>query len=199
MLTVTSASLAITTATLANGVVGSPYTGTIQATGGVAPFVWTVSSGTLPHNLSLNVSTTSSDTVSGLPDAVAQGMAFTIEVTDSAHHIATQAYTVSILPKADSLVPSPARMDFGDETVSSTSGALTETLTNNATTPVAITSIAISGLNAAEFSQITTCAASLAAAASCAISVTFTPAQSGSRSAALTIINTPQEVLTHCR
>ncbi len=69
------------------------------------------------------------------------------------------------------------------------SGALTETLTNTATTPVTITSIAINGLNATEFTQITTCGGSLAAAASCAINVTFTPAQNGPRSAALTIVD----------
>jgi hypothetical protein len=96
-------------------VIGTSYNQTIQATGGVAPFVWTVSTGALPHNLSLSTSTTSTEAVSGVPDTVAQGVAFTIQVTDSAHHAATQAYTVSILLQADSLVLSPASMVFGKE------------------------------------------------------------------------------------
>jgi hypothetical protein len=186
-LTVNPASLAITTATLANGVIGTAYTGTILATGGVPPFAWTVSSGALPSALALSASTTNTVTLSGMPQTVAQGMAFTIQVADSAQHVATQAYTVAILPKADSLVLSPAGLDFGNAFVGSTSGALTETLTNTATGPVAIASIAIAGLNAAKFSQTNSCGASLAAGASCDIDVTFTPTQTGPRSAALTI------------
>jgi hypothetical protein len=192
------APLAITTATLANGVTGASYNETIQATGGVAPFVWTVSSGPLPHNLSLSTSTTSTVTLFGIPDTVAQGVAFTIQVTDSAGHVATQAYTVSVLLQSDSLVLLPASLDLGNELVGSTSVAMPETLTNTATSPLVISSIAIAGSNAAEFNQTTTCGASLAAGASCTINVTFTPGQSGPRFAALTITDdtagSPQSV-----
>jgi hypothetical protein len=195
---VTPAPLAITTATLANGLIGTSYNQTIQATGGVAPFVWTVSSGALPHSLSLSTSTTSTVTVSGIPDTVAQGVAFTIQVTDSAQDTATQAYTVSILQQTDSLVLLPASLNFGNELVGSTSAAMPETLTNTATSPLVINSIAIAGSNAAEFNQTTTCGPSLAAGASCAINVTFTPSQIGPRSAALTITDdtagSPQSV-----
>jgi len=195
---VAPAPLAISTATLANGVLGTSYNETIQATGGVAPFVWTASSGALPHNLSLSASTTSTVTVSGIPDTVAQGVAFTIQVTDSAGHVATQAYTVSILLQTDSLVLSPASLDFGNALVGSASAAMAETLTNTATSPLVINSIAIAGYNAGEFNQTTTCGPSLAAGASCAINVTFTPGQIGPRSAALTITDdtagSPQSV-----
>jgi Abnormal spindle-like microcephaly-assoc'd, ASPM-SPD-2-Hydin len=196
-LTVMPAPLAIITATLANDVIGTSYDQTIQATGGAAPFVWTVSNGALPHNLSLSASTTSIVTLSGMPDTVAQGVAFTIQVTDSAHKVATQAYSVSILLQADSLVLSPGSLDFGNQLVGSASGAQTETLTNTATSPVLITGI-VPGSSPAEFNQTTTCGASLAAGASCAINVTFTPGQTGPRSAALTITDdtagSPQSV-----
>jgi hypothetical protein len=189
-LTVMPAPLMITTATSANGVIGNAYSETIQATGGVAPFVWTVSSGALPHNLSLSASTTSTVTISGVPDTVAQGVAFTIQVMDSAHHVATQSYTVSILLQPDTLVLSPASLDFGNELVGSASGALTETLTNTATSALIVDGMTIDngGSGTTEFKQVaTTCGATLAAGASCAVDVTFTPSQSGPRTATLTI------------
>ena len=60
-------------------------------------------------------------------------------------------------------------------------------LTNNQSTTLNITSIAITGANASEFTQSNTCGSSLAGASSCTISVIFTPAAIGSRSATLTI------------
>jgi hypothetical protein len=44
----------------------------IQASGGVAPFAWSVSSGSLPHNLSLESGSTNIANASGKPDT-AQG------------------------------------------------------------------------------------------------------------------------------
>jgi hypothetical protein len=187
--------MAILTGALPSGVIGIPFSQTIGATGGVAPFAWTVSSGALPHNLSLIPTTTNTVTISGIPDAASQGVAFTIQVSDSAHHTATQSYTVSILLQTDTLVLSAANLDFGNQIVGSASSALTETLTNTATVDIAISSIAISMLdppssNPGEFTQSnTTCGSTLAAGASCAISLTFTPNQTGPRAAVLTIID----------
>jgi hypothetical protein len=197
---VAPAPLAIATTTLANGVIGMSYNQTIQATGGAAPFAWTVSSGAPPHNLTLSASTTSTVTLSGTPDTVAQGAAFTIQVTYPSGDVATQSYTISILPQADSLVLSLANLDFGTpQLLGSTSSALLEMLTNTATAPLVINSIAIAGYNTTEFNQTTTCGPTLAAAASCAINVTFTPGQIGPRSATLIITDgtagSPQSVL----
>lgn len=198
-LTVTPPPLAITTPALANGVVGTSYSETIQATNGVGPFVWTVSSGPLPPNLSLSTSTTSRVTLSGIPESGTQGTTFTIQVTDATDQVATQAYTVSILLQADSLTLSPATLDFATGLVANTSAVLTETLTNTANLPVVINGIAIAGPNATEFQQTsTTCQSSLAAGSSCAVSVNFTPGQVGLRTAALTIsddtVGSPQSV-----
>jgi hypothetical protein len=187
-LTVTPLPLAFVTTQLYSGVIGTSYDNVIQATGGFAPFVWTVSDGALPHNLSLGTSTTNTVTLSGIPDTVAQGVAFTIRVKDSFGQVATQAYSVSILLPADSLVLSPGNLYFGGGLVGSTSGALPETLTNTATSPVVINGISIAGSSkATEFNQTTTCGPTLAAGASCNINVTFTPAQVGARYAVLTI------------
>lgn len=191
--------LAITTPTLPNGVTGTFYSQTIQATGGVAPFVWKLSHGALPHNLSLAASTTNAVTISGTPDTGAQGVAFAIQVTDSDLQVATGSYTVSILLQSDSLVPSPAGLNFGNEVVGSPSGTLAETLTNSGTSDLAIASLTITGTNPAEFNQTsTTCGANLPAGGNCAINMTFLPAQVGPRSAAITIdddnVGSPQSV-----
>lgn len=53
---VTSPTVAITPATIANGVVGTPYTTTITATGGVAPYSWTTNN-PRPQGLSLSGAT----------------------------------------------------------------------------------------------------------------------------------------------
>jgi hypothetical protein len=96
----------ITTTSLPNGVVGTPYMQTILATGGVGPFGWAVSVGTLPHGLTLNSSVTNSVTISGTPD-VQQTAAFSIKVTDSTNQSASQPYTVTIAAAPVSVSVSP--------------------------------------------------------------------------------------------
>ena len=53
-------------------------------------------------------------------------------------------------------------------------------------------------MNAGDYSQTNTCGASLPAAGSCSVSVTFTPALAGARTASLTLAddasNTPQSI-----
>jgi hypothetical protein len=89
--------LTITTTSLVDGNQNSPYFATIGATGGVEPFIWTVSTGTLPAGLALGTSTTDSVTISGTPTT--QGSSsFTIRATDVDGNTSSQAYTVSIDP-----------------------------------------------------------------------------------------------------
>jgi hypothetical protein len=91
---------------------------------------------------------------------------------------------------------SPNTVAFGNEGVGSTSSAQSTTLTNRGTSAINIRSIGISGPQSADFQQTNTCGASLAAGASCSVSVTFSPSASGSRAAFLQIVddayNTPQ-------
>jgi len=89
--------LSISTTSLADGMVTFPYSQTILATGGVAPLVWIVSSGSLPHNVTLTSSSVSSVTISGNPDTP-QTATFTIQVKDSKNQSAAQAYTINISP-----------------------------------------------------------------------------------------------------
>jgi hypothetical protein len=140
-------------------------------------------------------------TVSGTPDIASLGVAFTIQVSDSAHHTAPQPYNVSILLQADTMITSSASFDFGNQIVGSASDAQTEALTNTGTADILIggITIAATAATAGEFKQIsTTCGASLAPQASCEVSVTFTPGQPGPRTAVLTVtydtVGSPQSV-----
>jgi len=93
------ADLSITTASLPGGTVGTLYNQTLAATGGVSPYNWTVSSGSLPAGLSLNSSTgamTGTPTTSGTAN-------FTVQAADSQTPAdsATKALSIVISPAGD--------------------------------------------------------------------------------------------------
>jgi len=71
---------AITTGALTAGTVGSAYSATIAGSGGIGPYIWSISSGTLPAGLTMN----SAGVISGTPTAVAVGTTnLTFVLTDS--------------------------------------------------------------------------------------------------------------------
>jgi hypothetical protein len=82
---------------------------------------------------------------------------------------------------------STTRLGFGNVTVGTTSAPLNATLTNKGAVPFSVTGISVTGTGASWFAQTNNCPASLAAGASCTISVTFTPLAAASKSAKLTI------------
>jgi len=85
----------ISTMSLPAGNQGTPYSGTVSATGGVGPFSWSVSSGSLPTGLSLAASTTNSVMITGTPGT--QGTSnFTIKITDSSGAFGTQPLSITI-------------------------------------------------------------------------------------------------------
>lgn len=88
--------LSVTTTTLPNGAQGAAYSTTVQATGGQAPYAWSLISGALPPGLSLSAT---SGTVSGTP-TTAGTFNFTLRATDSGapQQQATQALSIQILP-----------------------------------------------------------------------------------------------------
>lgn len=71
--------LAIKTSSLPAAEAGISYSQTLQATGGIPPYQWTITSGSLPTGLTLNPS---SGAISGTPTVVATSN-FTVKVTDS--------------------------------------------------------------------------------------------------------------------
>lgn len=92
---ITPPPLSISTATLRDGMATFPYSQTVAAAGGVAPFVWSVASGNLPQNVLLASSSAATVTLSGKPDT-AQIAAFAIEVRDSRGQSATKNYAINI-------------------------------------------------------------------------------------------------------
>jgi dienelactone hydrolase len=84
----------------------------------------------------------------------------------------------------------PPKLDFGTIAVGVTSQPLSTTMTNSGNSPLGITSIEITGGNAADYTETNTCGTSLAVAQSCTITATFLPIQSGFTSADISITDT---------
>ncbi len=93
----TPPALSITTASLPTGTVAEPtgYTASLQATGGIAPYTWSLIQGQLPSGLTLTTQNNSTGTISGIP-VVAGTSTFTVEVTDSEVVPVTKTATFSI-------------------------------------------------------------------------------------------------------
>lgn len=93
--------LAITTTTLNPGVVGTAYSQTLQATGGITPYSWAVTTGSLPQGLSLNAST---GAITGTPTGPLTGViSFSVTVTDSESPTMSSSANLSITITAPTL------------------------------------------------------------------------------------------------
>jgi Abnormal spindle-like microcephaly-assoc'd, ASPM-SPD-2-Hydin/Cep192 domain 4/NHL repeat len=88
---------------------------------------------------------------------------------------------------ASGVTLSTSNLAFSSQNLGTTSAAQTVTLTNSGNAALSVTSIAVSGGNSGDFSETNTCGNSVAAAASCTISVTFKPTATGARTASVTI------------
>src|ERR1022692_4566133 len=82
--------------TLPSGVVGVPYSQTLSATGGIAPYIWFLSGGALPAGLALN---NISGTISGTTHNSGT-FQFTASVVDVALQSVTEDLTITINPAA---------------------------------------------------------------------------------------------------
>jgi hypothetical protein len=86
-----SSALAVNTITLPAAVVAQPYTATLAATGGTAPFTWSVASGSLPPGLSLSTA----GSLSGTPSALGS-TGFAVAVHDSTGATATAPLELTV-------------------------------------------------------------------------------------------------------
>jgi hypothetical protein len=88
----------------------------------------------------------------------------------------------------------PTSLTFQSQPVGTPSSAQTITLTNSGNAPLAITGVQATG----DYAQTNNCPASLAGAAGCTITITFTPTVAGFRAGTLTLIDnaagSPQSV-----
>ncbi len=98
--------------------------------------------------------------------------------------------TVALSGTATVVTLSAASINFGTEAVGKTTAPNTLTLTNGAGIALGVSSITITGANPTDFAQTNTCGNSVAANATCTISVTFTPTKKGARAASVSIADT---------
>ena len=147
-LTISTASLVISTSSLPSGQTGAAYSATLAATGGVSPYTWSLTSGTLPAGLTLNAST---GAITGTPSAAVASTPLTFKVTDSSSPALTQTANLTLTISPASLVISTSSLPNGQTGVaysatlaasggaspytwSLTSGTLPAGLTLNAST-----------------------------------------------------------------
>jgi len=86
--------ITITPATLASGLVGQPYSQTLTASGGTAPYTFTVSAGTLPPGLALSTAG-GPGLLSGTPTTNGSST-FTIRATDANNCPADMSYVMTV-------------------------------------------------------------------------------------------------------
>ena len=85
-------SLSITSPSLPGGTISTPYYALLTANGGITPYTWSITSGSLPAGLSLNPS---SGLVSGVPGAAGLS-SMTVQVKDADNNMASQVVTLNI-------------------------------------------------------------------------------------------------------
>ena len=79
----------------------------------------------------------------------------------------------------------PTSIAFGNQRINTTSTARTVTLTNTGQAPLTISKVQLGGSNSGQFARTNGCPSSLAAGASCQVTVTFKPTSKGDKSATL--------------
>jgi hypothetical protein len=95
--TVSPAPLTVTTTSLPEGFAGTKYSAQLQQSGGIGPFSWALSSGTLPAGLNLSAG----GAITGTPTATVSASPLTFKITDGKSDTAsTSGITLTIAPKA---------------------------------------------------------------------------------------------------
>jgi subtilisin family serine protease len=135
----------ITTASLPSGTVNVSYSTTLAASGGVTPYSWSITVGSLPAGLTL---TSSTGAISGTPTTAGTSN-FTVQVTDANSQTASKALSITINPALGggtiALVQSNAVQGSGVSSVSqsftsaNTAGNLIVAFVRMSTTSQAVT------------------------------------------------------------
>jgi len=82
----------ITTSSLPNGVEGTAYSQTVQVSGGLNPFTFTISAGALPGGLGMS----NAGVISGAPSGPNGTANFTVKVTDTSNPTQSATHSLSI-------------------------------------------------------------------------------------------------------
>lgn len=211
--TATSVSLDVTALTFAPQVVGTASAGQSVNLTNIGPTVLLISSVSNVGGNPADFQLTNSCPIGGKGVAAGGTCRITVKFAPTAAGLRSTTLTIASndpgQPSATvsisgtgllaGAVVSPISLSFGTVTRGQTSSPQTVTLTNNGNTALTINSISIPGGNGAQFAiQSKTCGTSLAAAASCTISVVFSPRQTGVQTGSLQVNdnapNSPQTV-----
>jgi hypothetical protein len=173
--------------------VGTPYSSALGVSGGVSPYTYSISTGSLPPVLTLNTST---GAITGTPTTTGP-FTFTGKVVDSpldgSQTGSTPSCTITVSPAAVllQLSVSPTKVNFGKVPRSSVLSK-TVTLKNTGTGAVSIGKVSVTpgaGTDSDDFKAHSSCPSSLAVRKKCEITVVLLSDDLGSRSATLNIPN----------
>jgi hypothetical protein len=106
-LSITINFITVTTQSLAGGTVNAAYSASLAAIGGVAPYTWTLASGTLPTGLSLS----SAGDITGTPTAAGTST-FTVQVADSQQRTATARLSITVASSGSGTPPGTLRGNY---------------------------------------------------------------------------------------
>ena len=167
---------------LPGGAVGVPYSQLLTASGGVAPYTFSIASGTPPDGLTL----AAGGLVSGTP-ATADSFTFTVQATAANGCGGIATYTVVIAPST--LTAAPASINFGTVVVGG-AGGRTVTLTNNSASTIVLSPIAVEGADAGQFAVAAPADTTLPPGGTTTLAVSFLPTSTGPKTATLPITST---------
>jgi len=135
----------------------------------------------LLSGLNCTANVTFTPTAAGTRNAT---LAFTDNATGSPQSVAMTGTGVA---QAPGVSLNPTSLNFGDQTLSTTSTARSIILTNTGSGALTITSVVASGDFAVVTVPATNCGGTLASLATCSLNVTFTPTATGGRTGAITV------------
>ncbi len=93
VLTATSDTLAVGTATFPNAPLSASYSQTLEPSGGTGPYTWAITNGSLPAGLNLDTST---GAITGTPDGTPGTSTFTAQVTDNNSNTASASLSITV-------------------------------------------------------------------------------------------------------
>jgi hypothetical protein len=195
--TASAASLSETSLTFASQSVGTTsaaQTVTLSSTGSAALSITSIAiTGTNASDFaqtntcgsSVAASATCTISVTFTPTAGGSRTA-SVSITDNGSG-SPQTITLSGTGAGPGASLSATSLSFGSQPIDTTGTAQTVGLTNSGNATLSITSVAITGSNAGDFTQTNTCGSSLVAGANCTIAVMFTPSVAALEAASLSI------------